>query len=109
MALTTAEYKFHSEITPTLPSPLPLAPFALTFDRHLGSKNRSSSTTFNHEVEMELDLELAHTLASHEKPSCVKFSQDGRFIAVGCSAGEAHIFEVESGTLTRSVFSLLFL
>jgi len=74
--------------------------------------DRTWSTTFNQRVETKLDLGLVHTLTSHEKPSPVKFSHDGRYVAVGCSGGEAHIFEVETGTLTRSVrliYSIFFL
>src|SRR5258708_34974781 len=75
-------------------------PTALTVKPH---PDRTWSTTFNQRVEKELDLGLVHTLISHEKPSPVKFSHDGRYVTVGCSGGEAHIFEVETGTLTRSV------
>jgi len=96
MAFTTTattHHYLHSNVKLRVPT-------ALTVKPH---PDHTWSITFNKQAGKGFDLGLTHTLISHEKPSPVKFSHDGKYVAVGCSGGEAHIFEVETGTLTRSV------
>jgi WD40 repeat protein len=95
--------------TPPSPQALPQPP-SLTVDPPLAAASESTTTTFTDQdddrkdVEKQLDLEVTYTLVSHyEKPACVKFSPDGKYIAVGCSHGETHIFDGGSGTLIWSV------
>ena len=92
----------HSDTIPvdpqTHPSPLPKVS-ASTVDP--GSGPREVLIKFNNEIEKELDVEITHTLY-HEVPvECVKFSRDGRYLAVGCVHGRAYIYDVQDGTLTR--------
>ena len=86
--------------TQTVSRPSPLQKVsASTVDP--GSGPREVLIKFNNEIEMELDVEITHTLF-HEKPvHCVKFSRDGRYLAAGCHDGRAYIYNVQDGTLTR--------
>lgn len=47
---------------------------------------------------------MAHTLCHEEWITCIKFSQDGEYLAVGCEDGTAYIYDVQTGTLTWYVF-----
>ena len=57
---------------------------------------------FNERVPRLLDIELLHTLPHDSVVCCVRFSQDGKFVATGCNRS-AQIFEVLTG---RQVSSL---
>ena len=50
--------------------------------------------------EEKLDLEMAHALSHGDRIWCVKFSQDGKFLATGYRNGKAYIYDVQTGTLT---------
>ena len=41
-------------------------------------------------------MDLVHNLAHQSVVCCVRFSQDGRFVATGCNRS-AQIFDVQSG------------
>ena len=110
--------KFHSvnTNTPTLPSHTtfrssdivthsPTKASVSTVDPDPSPKKRTLSITYN-EVRKELDVEILHVLC-HRKPIfCVRFSQDGKYLAAGCEDGKAYIYGVETGILTWSVFSV---
>ena len=51
---------------------------------------------FNPRVQRVLDVELVHNLQHESVVCCVRFSQDGKFVATGCNRS-AQIFEVQSG------------
>ncbi|MCJ1227740.1 general transcription repressor [Toensbergia leucococca] len=51
---------------------------------------------FNPRVQRQLDVDLVHNLAHESVVCCVRFSQDGRYVATGCNRS-AQIFEVSSG------------
>lgn len=51
---------------------------------------------FNPQVRRVLDVDLVHTLNHNSVVCCVRFSQNGRFIATGCNRS-AQIYEVETG------------
>lgn len=64
-----------------------------------GAKDRNWSTN-EFEVEKELELDIAHVLPHRERIWCVKFSQDGKFLATGCRNGKTYIYDVQTGNLT---------
>jgi glucose repression regulatory protein TUP1 len=43
-----------------------------------------------------LDVDLVHTLEHHSVVCCVRFSQDGKYVATGCNRS-AQIFDVQTG------------
>lgn len=45
-------------------------------------------------------MRMEYTLLHGKRIGCVKFSQDGKYLAAGCYDGKAYIYAVESGTLT---------
>lgn len=51
---------------------------------------------FNPRVQRVLDVELVHTLQHESVVCCVRFSQDGKFVATGCNRA-AQIYEVQTG------------
>ena len=51
---------------------------------------------FNPNVRRVLDVDLVHNLVHESVVCCVRFSQDGRYVATGCNRS-AQIFEVSSG------------
>ena len=51
---------------------------------------------FNPRVPRVLDVDLVHTLEHNSVVCCVRFSQDGKFVATGCNRS-AQIFDVLSG------------
>ena len=51
---------------------------------------------FNPRVPRVLDVELVHTLQHESVVCCVRFSQDGKFVATGCNRA-AQIYEVQTG------------
>jgi WD40 repeat protein len=83
--------------TVTRPSPLPQVS-ASTVDP--GSGPSECLVKFNNEVEKELDVEIAHTLFHGGSVVCVKFSRDGKYLAVACFDGKTYIYDVQKGTLT---------
>jgi len=88
-----------------VPSPSLQLP-TLAVDPKANAKRHDRSIAFNNQVRKELDVELAHTF-SHEKAlRSVKFSHDGKFLAAGCWDGKAYIYDVQTGRLTRGVFSI---
>ena len=82
--------------TDTIPSPLS-QPFPLPAQPDSGP---DWSIKFNHKVEKELSMKMEYTLPHGKRVGCVKFSQDGKYLAAGCYDGKAYIYTVESGTLT---------
>lgn len=63
-----------------------------------GSKKEGTDwfAVFNPAVPRMLDVNLMHTLDHSSVVCCVRFSQDGKYIATGCNRS-AQIFEVETG------------
>ncbi|CAZ81408.1 unnamed protein product [Tuber melanosporum] len=53
---------------------------------------------FNPKVSRLLDVDLVHTLEHNSVVCCVRFSQDGKYVATGCNRS-AQIFDVKSGTM----------
>lgn len=51
---------------------------------------------FNPNVTRRLDVDLVHNLVHQSVVCCVRFSQDGRFVATGCNRS-AQIFDVNTG------------
>ncbi|KAJ8611453.1 hypothetical protein MRB53_037972 [Persea americana] len=63
---------------------------------HFKRQGHEWHAIFNPKAERRLDVDLVHTLAHDSVVCCVRFSQDGRFVATGCNRS-AQIFDVESG------------
>ena len=57
---------------------------------------------FNPRVPRVLDVELVHNLQHESVVCCVRFSQDGKYVATGCNRA-AQIYEVMSGRLVTSL------
>ncbi|KAL7273211.1 general transcription repressor [Rhizina undulata] len=51
---------------------------------------------FNPRVPRLLDVDLVHTLEHNSVVCCVRFSQDGKYVATGCNRS-AQIFDVKTG------------
>ncbi|EME42870.1 hypothetical protein DOTSEDRAFT_72346 [Dothistroma septosporum NZE10] len=63
---------------------------------HLKRTGDDWHAVFNPTVRRRLDVDLVHNLAHQSVVCCVRFSQDGRFVATGCNRS-AQIFDVNSG------------
>jgi len=63
---------------------------------HLKREGDDWYAVFNPRVRRVLDVELVHNLVHPSVVCCVRFSNDGRFVATGCNRS-AQIFDVESG------------
>jgi glucose repression regulatory protein TUP1 len=53
---------------------------------------------FNPRTPRVLDVDLIHTIQHQSVVCCVRFSQDGRFVATGCNRS-AQIYDVETGNI----------
>ncbi|PHH62415.1 hypothetical protein CDD81_7134 [Ophiocordyceps australis] len=51
---------------------------------------------FNPQVQRVLDVDLVHSLTHESVVCCVRFSQDGKYVATGCNRS-AQIFDVQTG------------
>ena len=51
---------------------------------------------FNQSVPRSLDVDLVHTLPHESVVCCVRFSQDGKYVATGCNRS-AQIYDVRTG------------
>lgn len=87
------------------PSPVPALPSVgnnladLNPDHLPPSQKKEGSdwfAIFNPRVPRMLDVDLVHTLDHHSVVCCVRFSQDGKYIATGCNRS-AQIFDVQTG------------
>lgn len=63
---------------------------------HLKRQGDDWHAVFNPNVRRRLDVDLVHNLAHQSVVCCVRFSQDGRFVATGCNRS-AQIFDVNTG------------
>jgi hypothetical protein len=110
----TQEPEAHSAIRPTSQSsdiaithpqfvslPSTSTPSASTVNPDSGPEERGWSISYNNDAGKELNVEMVNTLLHEEAINCVKFSQDGKYLAAGCGNGRAYIYDVsETGTLT---------
>ena len=87
------------------PSPAPAFPAVgnnladLDPERIPASQKKEGSdwfALFNPRVPRVLDVDLVHTLDHHSVVCCVRFSQDGKYVATGCNRS-AQIFDVATG------------
>ena len=76
-------------------------PSVSTTGPNSGPEESGWSITFNNKVEKRFDVQIAHVLSHAKLVYCVNFSRDGRYLAAGCESGKAHIYDVETGSLTR--------
>ena len=65
---------------------------------HLKKEGEDWWAIFNPAVGRQLDVKLVHSLQHSSVVCCVRFSQDGLYVATGCNRA-AQIFEVETGGL----------
>jgi WD40 repeat protein len=107
------EPEAHSAIIPTSQSsdiaithpefvsfPSTSKPLASTVNPNSCFEESGWSISFNNDVGKELDVEIVKTLSHEEAIHCVKFSQDGKYLAAGCRNGKAYIYDVsETGIL----------
>ena len=63
---------------------------------HLKKEGDDWYAVFNPQVRRYLDVELVQTLPHRSVVCCVRFSQDGRYVATGCNK-VASIFDVNTG------------
>ncbi|KAK3617341.1 general transcription repressor [Elasticomyces elasticus] len=63
---------------------------------HFKRQGEDWHAVFNPRVHRRLDVELVFNLAHQSVVCCVRFSQDGRFVATGCNRS-AQIFDVTTG------------
>lgn len=54
---------------------------------------------YNEKAGNHLDVDLVHSLEHDSVVCCVRFSQDGKFLATGCNR-VAHIYDVQTGKLS---------
>lgn len=54
------------------------------------------SVVFNQSIPRKLDIDLVHTLVHEGVVCCVRFSNDGKYLATGCNHS-AQIYDVASG------------
>jgi WD40 repeat protein len=81
--------------------PSTLKPSTSTVNPGSGTEECGWSISFNNQVGKELNVEMINTLSHEKSIFCVKFSQDGKYLAAGCYDGKAYIYDVsETGTLT---------
>ncbi|KAF2666359.1 WD40 repeat-like protein [Microthyrium microscopicum] len=67
-----------------------------TVPQNLKREGQDWYAVFNPAVRRLLDVELVHTLLHSSVVCCVRFSQDGRYVATGCNR-LAQIFDVNTG------------
>ena len=96
--------------SPQIPRPTPLPPQSQIRDvgnvladlnpdllpAHQKREGEDWFAVFNPRVQRVLDVNLVHNLQHESVVCCVRFSQDGRYVATGCNRS-AQIFEVSSG------------
>lgn len=65
---------------------------------HLKGSGEEWWAIYNPQERRQLDVQLVHTLPHKSVVCCVRFSQDGRYVATGCNR-IAQIFDVADGQL----------
>jgi WD40 repeat protein len=98
-SITLSRPSLSSDTVVTLPSPLPQASVS-TVDSTL-DEQRNWSIKFNDKSRKGFCIEIAHELCHEARTFSVKFSRDGKYLAVGCHNGTAYIYDVQTGTLTQ--------
>lgn len=63
---------------------------------HLKRQGQDWHAVFNPAVPRALDVQLLHNLVHESVVCCVRFSQDGRYVATGCNR-QAQIFDARDG------------
>jgi glucose repression regulatory protein TUP1 len=63
---------------------------------------RDWSVEYNPEIKQNFSLHVANIFKNTAKVFCVKFSRDGKYLAVGLQNGEIHIYDILTGS-KRSV------
>ena len=83
---------------PLQPIPFPLDVDLPSYPPELKIEGSDRSVLFNSspKVQRVLDVNLVHTLMHNSVVSCVKFSQDGKWVATG-SDGTAQIYNAKTG------------
>ncbi|KAB8250353.1 WD40-repeat-containing domain protein [Aspergillus flavus] len=56
------------------------------------------SAVINPDIDKNWEIDLLHSVTHDSIVNCVKFSNDGKYIAVGCADGAVQIVEVSTGT-----------
>lgn len=67
-----------------------------TLDPQFKKETPDWFVVFNPRIPRRLDVDLIHNIPHQSVVCCVRFSQDGRFVATGCNRS-AQIYEVETG------------
>ena len=55
------------------------------------------SAVINPDIDSNWEIDLLHSLAHNSIVNCIQFSNDGKYIAVGCAVGTVQIVEVSTG------------
>jgi hypothetical protein len=54
------------------------------------------SVVHNHKVRQTLNVQLAHTFKMKSVVHCIKFSREGKYLAVGLENGETYIYDIKT-------------
>lgn len=69
--------------------------------------NPDWSLTYNYGMRGRLDVNVTHTIQMDSGVRCVKFSRDGRHLAVGLDAGDLYIYDTKTRSNRFILFSVL--
>jgi len=82
-----------------------LPPLSTPKGAMIGVPKSDWSVEHNPEVKQTLSLHVANTFTYTSNVLCTQFSRDGKYLAVGLSNGETHVYDM----MKKSTMSFLFI
>ena len=83
----------------TTTTPIPLQPTTSINDNKIQSRQTVWSVSHNPNIKPSLQIDLVKTFNFTAKVTCVKFSPNGKYLAVGTSVGcgKTFVYDMEKG------------
>ena len=93
---STTHVSFIESVVPPPFTQLPIATTGHGIIAPMTPSQHDWSVLYNHKVKQALKVHLVDTLEMKSIVHCVKFSRDGKYLAVGLETGETYIYDMKT-------------